>query len=300
MADYEIEMLAEENALVGEGPLWDPHRGVLYWTDIRTGRVFKYDPGAGENEKIHHGVNVGGIAVNRQGGLVFGTWEGVMLWRSDADFQWVHHGPAYAFNDCIAGPRGDFYGGAYWDDKPGYLFRFEPDGRVETIAEGVGISNGMGFSSDLRTFYHTDSPLRTIFAYDHDPDTGALSNRREFVKLASTEGIPDGMTVDADDHVWSAIWGGGCVVRFDPDGVEERRIHFPATQTSAPMFGGDDLTDLYVTTAYNGTGGPPGGLEPEGYDFNAHRGGELYRVRLGDHGIRGKPEFEADFKWADR
>ena len=102
MADYEIEMLAEENALVGEGPLWDPHRGVLYWTDIRTGRVFKYNPDAGENEKIHHGVNVGGIAVNRQGGLVFGTWEGVMLWRSDADFQWVHHGEIYQFNDCFA------------------------------------------------------------------------------------------------------------------------------------------------------------------------------------------------------
>ena len=108
------------------------------------------------------------------------------------------------------------------------------------------------------------------------------------------------MTVDADDHVWSANWGGGCVIRFDPDGVEERRIHFPATQTSAPMFGGEDFSDLYVTTAYNGTGDPPGGLEPDGYDFNAHRGGELYRVRLGDHGIHGKPEFEANFKWADR
>ncbi len=300
MPDCDIELLAEENALVGEGPCWDPHLGVLYWTDIRTGRVFKYDPESGENDLIHHGKYVGGIAINKQGGLVFGTWEGVMLWRSDDDFQWMHHGETYQFNDCFAGPRGEFYGGSYFDGAaPGGLFRFETDGRVETIAEDVGISNGMGFSSDARTFYHTDSPIRTIFAYDHDPETGALTNKREFVKLDESEGIPDGMTVDADDHVWSANWGGSCVIRFDPDGVEERRISFPATQTSAPMFGGDDFGDLYVTTAYNGTGDPPGGLEPAGYDFNAHRGGELYRVNLGDHGIYGKPEYEANFKWAD-
>ena len=300
MPDYNIEMLAEENALVGEGPCWDPHLGVLYWTDIRTGRVFKYDPSTDDNELIHHGKYVGGIAVNKQGGLVFGTWEGVMLWRSDDDFQWIHHGETYQFNDCFAGPRGEFYGGSYFDGAaPGALFRFETDGRVETIAEDVGISNGMGFSSDARTFYHTDSPIRTIFAYDHDVETGAVTNKREFVKLDASEGIPDGMTVDAQDHVWSANWGGSCVIRFDPDGVEERRVSFPATQTSAPMFGGEDFRDLYVTTAYNGTGDPPSGLEPTGYDFNAHRGGELYRVNLGDHGIYGKPEYEANFKWAD-
>jgi D-xylonolactonase len=105
------------------------------------------------------------------------------------------------------------------------------------------------------------------------------------------------MTVDADGHVWSAVWGSGCVIRFDPDGREERRIRFPATQTSAVAFGGPDLTDLYVSTASFGTGGPPGGLEPEGYDFNAHRGGGLYRLR--DVGVMGKPELETELAWPD-
>ncbi len=297
--DYRIEMVAAENALVGEGPVGDVGRRGLYWTDIRTGRVFRYNPATGESATIHRGVFVGGLAVNRNGGLLFGTWEGVQLWRSDSDYQWVHHGPAYQFNDVTAGPRGEFYGGSYFDGaQPGVLYRFEPDGRVEVVADGLGISNGMGFTTDLRTFFHTDSTAHTIYAYDHDPATGAMSNKRDFVRLDSSEGIPDGMTVDADDHVWSAVWGGGIVIRFDPDGVEERRIEFPATQTSAPMFGGEDLTDLYVSTAYNGNGQPPSGDEPPGYDFSAHRGGELYRVKLSDQGIHGKPEFLTDFAWA--
>jgi D-xylonolactonase len=292
-----IELIAEVQALVGEGPLWDARRGVLYWTDIRTGRVFRYDPAAGDHRQIHAGVNVGGLRVNRPGGLAFGTWEGVLLWRSDQESAWLHHDPKYQFNDVAAGPDGSLYAGSYFDDRPGQgvLYRFRPDGQVEVVAEGLGISNGMGFSPDLRTFYHTDSITRTIYRYDYDPATDRQSNRRVFVRLADDEGVPDGMTVDAEGFVWSAIWGGGCVVRFDPDGREERRVRFPATQTSSVALGGPDLTDLYVTSANFGAGAPPSGLEPKGYDFAAHRGGELYRQR--DVGVRGKPEFETDLAW---
>jgi sugar lactone lactonase YvrE len=292
-----VELIADVQAVVGEGPVWDARGRVLYWTDIRTGRVFRYDPAARDHRQIHAGVNVGGLRVNRPGGLAFGTWEGVLLWRSDQETAWLHHDPKYQFNDVAAGPDGSLYAGSYFDDRPGQgvLYRFRPDGQVEVVAEGLGISNGMGFSPDLRTFYHTDSTTRSIYRYDYDPAGHRLSSRRDFVTLPRTEGVPDGMTVDAEGHVWSAVWGSGCVIRFDPDGREERRLRFPATQTSAVAFGGPDLTDLYVSTASFGTGGPPGGLEPEGYDFQAHRGGGLYRLR--DVGVRGKPEFETDFAW---
>lgn len=290
-----VEKLADEQALVGEGALWDPVEQCLYWVDIRTGRCFRYDPGGGGNALIHKGVNVGGLRRNKQEGLVLGTWEGILLWRSDAEHTWWRRDPRLQFNDVAAGPDGSFYGGSYFDDRLGTLYRFHPDGRTEVVAEGIGISNGMGFSPDLRTFYHTDSAPRTIYRYDYNPATHRLSNRRTFVVLADTEGVPDGMTVDAEGYVWTAVWGSGAVIRFDPDGREERRIRFPATQTSSVAFGGPDLTDLYVTTANFGTGGPPSGIEPRGYDFAAHRGGELYRVR--DVGVLGKPEFEADLAW---
>ena len=103
MTDANIEMVADEAALVGEGPVWDPRTNTLYWTDIRGGRYFQYDPVTGENATIHNGIFVGGGAVNRHGGLTFGTWEGVMLWRSDREWQWLHHDrdmrPRMEFND---------------------------------------------------------------------------------------------------------------------------------------------------------------------------------------------------------
>jgi D-xylonolactonase len=298
-------LIADVQAVVGEGPVWDPSTQRLYWSDIRTGRVFQYTPAKKEHVQVHSGIFVGGLAVNKQGGLTFGTWEGVMLWRSDRDWKWLHHAAPedrangrpsrYQFNDCKAGPDGSFYAGSYYDDAPdGKLFRFRPDGAVEVIAEGLGVSNGMGFTTDLRTFYHTDSATRTIYKHDYNPKIHKITNRRKFVTLPKTEGVPDGMTVDADDHVWTATWGGGCVIRFDPDGKEERRVRVPATQSSSAMFGGKDLRDLYVTSARFGDGGAPSGSEPDGYDFKAHRGGELYRVRLD---IAGKPEFETNFAW---
>ncbi|MEX0761544.1 MAG: SMP-30/gluconolactonase/LRE family protein [Dehalococcoidia bacterium] len=288
----EVEMLAAENAVVGEGPLWDPDAQKLYWTDIRTGRFFEFDPPTNKNRLIHRGVFVGGASVNKQGGFTFGTWEGVMLWRSDQDWKWLHHDPerggTMQFNDVTAGPDGSFYAGSFYEDRPGKLFRFFPDGAVEVLAEGVGVSNGMGFSPDLRTFYHTDTRARTIYAYDYDPSTHRQSNRRTFVTLPNTEGAPDGMTVDSEGFIWSATWGGSSVIRFDPDGKEERRIQFPATQTSSVMFGGSDLTDLYVTSANSGAGKSPGDRE--------HRGGELYRVK---QEIQGKPEFKTDIPWPE-
>src|SRR5207253_6018006 len=124
--------------------------------------------------------------------------------------------------------------------------------------------------------------------YGVQPDTGALSNRRVFVQVPADEGIPDGLTVDSEGYVWSAQWYGSQVVRYDPDGAVERRITMPVTQVSSVGFGGDDLTDLYITTAGESWPSP---LAPTDYDFNAPNiGGSLYRARLEIHG---KPEHHA-------
>lgn len=297
-AKLKVEMIADARARVGEGPIWDPQRQVLYWTDIRTGRFFEYNPVSNVNTKVYEGEWIGGFAVNKRGGFVCATWTGVGLLKLPREWHWIHRGTLRSrrlqFNDTIADPRGRFFAGTIYDGAPGTLYRFDPSGDITVVIDGVGISNGMGFSPDQKTMYYTDSTVRTIWAFDYNIKTGGLSRKREFVKLPKTDGIPDGMTVDAEGYIWSALWYGGCVVRFDPDGKEERRIQFPVTQTSSVMFGGKDLNELYVTTAWNGTGEPAGGLEPPGYDLRAHRGGELYRVKLD---IQGKLEFMADFAW---
>ena len=294
--EYHVEKLAAENALVGEGPVWDIESQSLYWVDIQGGRFWNFDPSTGANTLMHEGYNVAGVTRNTRGGLTVGTWEGVQLWNSDDDFVWLHRGEIdgrpIKLNDLTVGPDGSLYGGSGHLDSC-TLFRFKPDGTVEIIDDGIELCNGMGFSPDLRTFYSTDTPKHEIYKWDHNLVTGEISNKKVFATIPVDWGIPDGMTVDAEGFVWSAIWYGGMVVRFDPDGKEERRVEFPAAQTSSAMFGGKDLNELYVTTATSGTGDPElTGWEPPGFKLDSYRGGDLYRVKLD---IQGKPEFITDF-----
>ena len=295
--EYQVEKLAAENAVVGEGPVWHPERQVLYWIDIQGGKFWEYDPATGVNQKLHDGYNVAGVAPNESGGFAVGTWEGVQLWRSDDDWVWLHRGAfedrPLKLNDVTTGPDGSLIGGTGHLDSC-TLFRFKPDGSIDIIDDGLALANGMGFSPDLATFYSTDSPKREIYAWDHNAQTGEIGNKRVFTTVDDSLGIPDGMTVDGEGFVWSAIWYGGTVIRFDPDGKEERRVDIPAAQTSSAMFGGKDLNELYVTTANFGSDGGESGMEPPGFDMSAYRGGDLFRVKLD---IQGKPEFSTRFDW---
>ncbi len=292
---YEVEMIADFRCRVGEGPVWDPKRQILNWTDIRTGRLFEYDPATGASRKIYQGEFIGGFANNKQGGFVVASWSGIGLWREGEEITYIHRGmlrgKPLQFNDVTASPAGQFFAGTYYDDvHRGELYRFDPDGSIHIVEDDLGISNGIGFSPDLSTAYFVDTQTYSTWAYDFDAASGDFSNRRDLIVFEGEAGFPDGLTVDAEGFIWQAMWGGGCVIRIDPDGVEERRVEFPATQTSSAMFGGGDLNELYVTTAWNGMGED----SPENYDGSAYRGGELYRVKLD---IQGKPEFETDFAW---
>jgi D-xylonolactonase len=156
------------------------------------------------------------------------------------------------------------------------------------VDEGIEIANGLGFSPDNRTLYFADSARRVIFAYDVDASSGDLSRRRIFVQVPRDEGLPDGLTVDRKGFVWCAQWYGSQVVRYDPEGRVERRIALPVRQVSSVIFGGDDLSDLYVTTAADPWPSP---LAPAGYDASAaDQGGSLYRIRLD---VQGRSDFPA-------
>ena len=126
--------------------------------------------------------------------------------------------------------------------------------------------------------YYTDSVARSIYLFDYDKKTGALTNQRVWMKTPEGAGVPDGMTVDAQGYIWSARWDGSALYRYSPDGFEERHIEFPARKVSSVAFGGDDLSDLYVTTALT-----DGTKAEEGTGAGA-----LFRIRLGIHGL---PEF---------
>jgi len=213
--------------------------------------------------------------------LVFMPKGAVRIWREGEVTTVVDEIPderESRFNDVIADPAGRVFCGTMpTKDRLGRLYRLDPDGTVTKLLDGIGCSNGMGFTPDRKRMYYTDSPKREIYLFDYDQDTGAITNQRVFVRTPKGEGVPDGMTVDAEGYVWSARWGGSCLARYAPDGTEDRRIHFPAKKVSSVMFGGKNYTDIYVTTA--------GGNNKEEDSPGA---GALFRVNLG---IRGVPEF---------
>lgn len=280
----EPELIADYACVCGENPLWHADEGRVYWTDIDTGRLFRYSPDTGRHECFFDGGTVGGFTIQTDGSLLLFMDRGaVRIWRDGALTTLIESLPGEEgsrFNDVIADPRGRVFCGTMpTGDRPGSLYRLETSGAIVRVAEGVQCSNGLGFTLDRRRMYHTDTGRMVIWLYDYDEATGEIANRREFVRVPDGEGYPDGLTVDAEDCVWSARWDGNRIVRYSPDGEPIDRIDFPVRKVSSVSFGGPDDAELYVTTA----GGDRKGTDGEW-------AGGLFRVRPG---VRGVPEFRS-------
>lgn len=297
---HQVEIVANTCDLCGEAPTWDAANNRVLWVDNERNLVHELSLATGQVQAVSRELMVSGIALNQGGTFVFAGSGGLHVWRSQGDYHMVvsqYGDEVLRFNDIIADRAGQVYAGTlYWADgkmqRHGRLYLISPGGEIEIVDDGIELSNGLAFSPDSRTLYYTDSSARRIYAYDVDAATGRLSNRRVFVQVPGNEGLPDGLTVDADGYVWSAQWYGGQVVRYDPDGKVERRIAIPSMQVSSCRFGGPDLCDLYVTTAGDSWQGL---YAPPGYDFKTDNiGGPLYRVRLDD--VYGKPEYMAKLK----
>lgn len=288
----DLTIICDDNNLCGEGPIWDAWRRRLIWNDHASSLLFEYTPTTGERRRIVSGLMIAGEALNRDGRLVVCGATGLHLWSGPDDFVTIareHKGEGLYFNDMIAAPTGGVYAGTlYWDasgmTRTGKLYYIAPDRRILVVDEDIQLANGLCFSPDDRILYFADSAARTIYAYDLAPGEATPCRKRVFVRVGDDEGIPDGLTTDADGFVYSAQWYGGQVVRYDPQGRVERRIELPVTQVSSVAFGGEDLRDLYITTA----GDPwPSALEPRDYDPCARKtGGGLYRLRTNTPGRR--------------
>jgi D-xylonolactonase len=290
---HPVECVANIECQVGENPLWHSEAQSLFHVDIPAGNIYSYTPATRSCTLFSNGPVTGGMTLQEDGSLLLFQDGRISVLTMHGQQQEVATGLCPSndrFNDVIADPEGRVFAGMIGGN--GRLVRIDIDGSITEICDGIVVPNGMGFTPDCRHMYFTDSTARKIYRFDYERRTGDLSNRRVFVTIPEDLGLPDGMTVDADGFVWTAIWFGGCVRRFAPDGSLEREVRLPVSQVSSVTFGGPLLESVYVTSAASAIGDA---WRPASYDINAPRGGGLYRFQM--DGVRGRPTFRSRLRF---
>ncbi|MEP7242954.1 MAG: SMP-30/gluconolactonase/LRE family protein [Gammaproteobacteria bacterium] len=256
-ADARIACVQAANALLGESPAWDSERRVLYWADVERAAIFRWDPDRGQTGFWPMPELLGCIATTRRGRLIFAGAQGIGFFdpETGAIERSAHPEaalPENRFNDGKVDRLGRFWSGTMHvpGTRPsGSLYRLGHELTAQRMDRPFTCPNGIGWSPDNRTMYFTDSMARTIWAYDFNLHSGTLGERRVFARLADHDGLPDGLTVDCEGGVWSAVWDGWRVIRYAPSGAIEREIRMPVQRPTSCAFGGDDLATLFVTSA---------------------------------------------------
>ncbi|KQV12266.1 hypothetical protein ASC97_14015 [Rhizobium sp. Root1203] len=253
----DVRCVIPASAFLGEGPHWSQEDGKLYFVDILAPAVYTGDTIKGTYKAMQVPELIGFVIPRKRGGFIaamHGEIRGLDLAsgalttiaKPEADR------PGNRFNDGKCDRAGRLWAGTLAIDTApdqGRLWRIDTDGRTREMDRGFHVSNGLGWSPDDKIFYFTDTAKQTIYAYDFDLESGAISNRRVFVTVPEAEGKPDGLTVDSDGFVWVAHWDGWCVTRYDPEGKVERVINLPIPRPTSCVFGGPNMQTLFVTSA---------------------------------------------------
>jgi sugar lactone lactonase YvrE len=286
---FDLDLVVDAKALLGEGAIWNDALRRLHWIDIEGQRVFTYDPVTGENRACDVGQKVGTVVPRARGGLMLALQEGfagldlttgcVALRPRPPE----HDSAATRFNDGKCDPAGRFWAGTMALRKGprplGKLYRLDADGSTHVMLHDVGTSNGIAWSLDRRTLYYIDTPLQRVDAFDYDDATGVIANRRTVITIPPGIGRPDGSTLDAEGMLWVAMWDGWRVTRWDPrTGRLLQTIRLPVGRVTSCAFGGPDLGTLYVTSARNGLSDAQLALQP--------LAGGLFKVTPGVCGVR--------------
>jgi sugar lactone lactonase YvrE len=246
-----------ERFRLGEGPVWDAPRDRLLWVDIEGRAMLQgvLDGGAVTvSGRIGFDTMVGAVAVAEDGTLLVAAQEHLVVVRPDGTREdgprVIPAGEARRLNDGGTDPAGRFLVGTLSLGGPSereVLVRLESGGRLTVLDDDLALSNGLAWSADGRRMFSVDTVARTVSVRDYDPGSGAVGPRRVHLRLEG--GLPDGIAMDADDHLWVAVWGGGEVRRYAPDGTVVDRVVTGAPHTSSVAFAGGDLRTLVITTA---------------------------------------------------
>lgn len=277
----EIEHAASVSNHLGEGPMWHRKTRRLYWVDATNNSYLVLDPSSGKVMRHEVGRFAISIAFCEDGRLLLASDIELAYWEPDSGtIEHIAAAPfdtgAVRFNDGKVDPAGRYFVGAMHrveDQALGGLYRLAAGGDFSQVEWNIITSNGLGWSPDERKFYYTDSIRKAIYSYDYDRESGAIANRAVLIDSQDDAGVPDGLTVDAEGCIWTARFNGWNVTRYDPQGRKMIELKMPVAKPTSCAFGGQDLTDLYVTTARYGLDEPHLRSHPESGDlFVCHTG----------------------------
>lgn len=244
-------------ATLGEGPVWDEQESRLYWVDILSGKLFRYDPYNKNNETFDIGEHLGCVALREEGGLVMARQSGLVFFDPEQrkvtnitgyEFQ----SPDSRFNDGKCDPSGRFWAGTLsydLEEGAGCLYCLDQNLDTEVKLRELTIPNGMAWNRKGDKFFFIDTPTQKVQAFDYDDKSGEITNPLVVKKFDEEEGFPDGMTIDREGALWVALYNGGKVIRIDPGSGETLfEVHLPVPQVTSCTFGGADFNELYITT----------------------------------------------------
>lgn len=247
-----LEVFYGRNCIVGEGPTWDEKNHIYYQVDIRDKCYYKTDYKSGKTERIDVPQQLGCMALCEDGDLILSMQDGIYYRNSEGKLT-IAHKPikikGRRFNDGKVGPDGCYYVGTTDDYHKGAFYRLS-DGVLTELFDNCGCSNGLDWSSDAKYLYYCDSREQKVEVFDFSIESHKVANRRSILDIPESCGSADGMTIDANGNLWTAVWGGWCVLNIEAKtGRILKKIDLPVEKVSSCCFAGEDMRDLIITTA---------------------------------------------------
>jgi sugar lactone lactonase YvrE len=261
---HQVDLVLDAKAGAAETPVWDAQNKLLYWTDLTKKRLHIYEPANDSDRFIDVGSKIGTVVIRQSGGVVVALESGFnyidlstgdISNLADPEPEMTNN----RFNDGKCDSAGrlwvssvsqDFENGKATMVPYGKLYRFGPNQEIMVALDKVIQVNGLGWSVDNKKMYLVDTVGFAILSFDFDEINGVISNQQIAVQVPESFGYPDGMCLDDEGSIWLAHWGGYQVSRWNPvTGNLIETIAVPASQVTCCSFGGDNLDELYITTA---------------------------------------------------
>ncbi|WP_088049445.1 SMP-30/gluconolactonase/LRE family protein [Virgibacillus dakarensis] len=253
-----LKVVVDAKATLAESPCWDPNNKCLYWVDILQKNLHQYSLKTKENRTFKFNKYLSSVAVRKSGGLILTLEDGFYFYNTKNDelmlLQYTESNqPNNRFNDGKCDPGGRFWAGTMDKNAEKYkgsLYCMNNIFKVDKVLSDLSIPNGIAWDIKKKKMYFIDSPSRQILVFDYDMGSGDIRNKRVAVTISEGQGLPDGMTIDEEGMIWVAHFGGGKVSRWDPKyGRCLQNIYIPTSNVTSCVFGGEEMKDLYITTA---------------------------------------------------